>query len=70
MTTESSFFAMVITGGAYLIFVVVLVLALYLVRLQRRERGGAAPVVQRQHGSFTQLVGGLRARIHLPKGRS
>lgn len=70
MTTESSFFDLLITGGAYLIFVVALVLALYLVRLQRR-RGGAAPTVaRREHVALTQLVGGVRARIHLPRGRS
>ena len=69
MTTESSFFDILITGGAYLIFVIVLVLALYLVRLQRRRRGAAA-VTGREHGSLTQLLGSVRALIHLPKGRS
>ena len=68
MTTESSFFDIVITGGAYLIFVVVLVLAIYLVRLQRRRRG-AATVAHREHGTLTQLLGSVRALIHLPKSR-
>ncbi|HEY8597583.1 MAG TPA: hypothetical protein VIL85_04075 [Thermomicrobiales bacterium] len=69
MATESSFFDLLITGGVYLIFVVVLALALYLVRLRRR--GTVAPsVARRGHVTLTQLVGGVRARIHLPRGRS
>lgn len=69
MTTESSFFDMLFTGGMYLIFVIVLVLALYLVRLQRRRRGGATPVIQREHGPLAHVLGSVRALIHLPKGR-
>lgn len=71
MTTESSFFDLLITGGAYFIFVVVIVLTLSLVRLQRRRRGGAVPTVaRREHVALTQLVGGVRARLHLLRGRS
>jgi hypothetical protein len=70
MTTESSFFDIVITAGAYLIFVVVLVLALYLVRLQRRQRRGATVAVRREHTPLAQLLGSVRALIHLPRGRS
>jgi hypothetical protein len=70
MTNESSFFGIVITAGAYRIFVVVLVLALSLVRLQRRRQGGVARVPQRKNAPLAQLLGSVRSLIHLPRGRS